>query len=113
MAHLHHLAWWTPRSTCGAPKGGAAKLKAYVVAAQRASAGEAHGAGYLHRGASWSAASQYGCLAAEASEGALVALSSSRDIIRIIQLYPLIRVIGTTEAAQSCCCFPVHQQSRT
>ena len=89
MAHLHHLAWWTPRSSCGAPKGGAAKLKAYVVAAQRASAGEAHGAGSLRRGASRSAASRYGCLAAEASEGALVALSSSHDIIRIIQRIPI------------------------
>jgi len=48
MAHPRHRrgesCTRTSESGCWAPKGGAAKLKAYVVAAQRASAGEAHGA---------------------------------------------------------------------
>ena len=45
MAHLRHVVWRTRRGVWRAPKGGVAKLKAYLAAAQRASAGEAHGAG--------------------------------------------------------------------
>ena len=74
-------------------KGGAAKLKAYVAAVQRASAGEAHGAGWLHRGASRSVTSRYGCLAAEASEGALVALSCSHGFI--LPIPPIHSIIDT------------------
>ena len=42
MAHLHYLLVDPACTICRAPKGGAAKLKAYVALAQRASAGEAH-----------------------------------------------------------------------
>ena len=60
------------------PKGGAAKLKAYLAAVQRVSAGEAPGAArWSQKGAARSAEPRHGCLAAEASEGALVALSCS------------------------------------
>ena len=42
MAHLRHFRGGLRGTACGASKGGAAKLKAYVAAMQRASAGEAH-----------------------------------------------------------------------
>ena len=88
MAHLRHTSWRTRQELWRAPKGGAAKLKAYVATSQRASAGEAHGAGGSIETPHGLWPMRYGCLAAEASEGALApyrapTTSSSSSVTRL------------------------------
>ena len=55
------------------PKGRAAKLKAYLATATAGERWRSVWGGSLRRGASRSVRMRHGCLAAEASEGALVA----------------------------------------